>query len=96
MTRIILPPSAAEDVRRGKEAALRIADLVMEYRARGDEVLEVRVSKRVADNMRASFASFAQFDGVLPRTVHGAPFAEGGTGGRDLVIKTRRKGHVEH
>lgn len=95
MTNLILPPSAAQDVQRGRDASLRIADMVREHRASGDDVLEVRVSKQVADAMRAMFASFAQFDGVLPPRVHGAPFFEGGTGGRDFVIKTRRRGNVE-
>lgn len=96
MTRIILPPAAAQDVQRGRDAALRIADMVQDLRAKGADVLEVRVSSRVADAMRAHFASFAQFDGVLPPRVHGVPFAEGGTGGRDLVIRTRNRGTAEH
>lgn len=95
MTNLILPPGVAQDVQRGRDAAMRIADMVRDYKARGDEMLEVRVSKQIADSMRAMFASFAQFDGVLPPRVHGVPFFEGGTGGRDYVIKTRRRGNVE-
>lgn len=94
---IILPPLAQRDVARGREASAKLADLVQEYRARGDQVLEVRVSAEVASYMRAFFAvSFRDFDNVLPRTVLGVPFAEGGTGGRDYVIHTRQRGRVDH
>lgn len=93
---IILPPSAALDVQRGHDASKRIIDVIRNLRTRGDDVFEVRVDKRVADAIRASLASFAQFDGVLPPTILGVPFFEGGTGGQDYVIKTRRRGHVEH
>lgn len=94
---ILLPETASRDVGRGREASAKLADLVREYRARGDQVLEVRVSAQVAGYMRAFFAAtFREFDNILPPTVLGVPFAEGGTGGRDYVIKTRKRGHVEH
>lgn len=96
-TGILLPPMAERDVQRGREASAKMRDLVQEYRARGDEVLEVRVSSQVAGYMRAFFAVvYRDFDNVLPPTVLGVPFSEGGTGGRDYVIKTRKRGHVEH
>lgn len=91
MTRLILPQTFAGEhaVERGRDAAKRIADTVMDLRARDREVVEVRVSQQVADYMRAYFCSFAQFDGVLPPTVHGIPFAEGDTAGRDFVFRLR-------
>lgn len=69
--------------------------MVLDLHARGIAVHEVRVSDQVADYMRAYFCSFAQFDGVLPPRVHGVPFATGGTGGRDFVIRHQR-GTTEH
>lgn len=97
MTELILPESGHQAVQRGRDAARRLADYVQEYRARGDEVLEVRVSTDVANDMRCFFAvAFAEFDGVLPSRVLGVPFAEGGTGGRDYSIHLRSRGRVEH
>lgn len=94
---ILLPPMAQRDVQRGREAAEKIRDLVDEYKARGDRVLEVRVSRDVANFMRAFFAvAFREFDGVLPPTVSGVPFAEGDTGGRDYQITTERRGKRDH
>lgn len=96
MSRLILPPSGELAVQRGRHASAKLRDLVQEYHARGDQVLEVRVSSDVAAYMRAFFAAtFRGFDNVLPPTVMGVPFAEGGTGGRDYVIKTRERGHVD-
>lgn len=94
---LILPASGEIAVQRGREASAKLRDLVIEYQARGDQVLEVRVSDHVASHMRAYFASaFLGFDNVLPKTVCGVPFAEGGTGGRDYVIHTRKRGRIEH
>lgn len=91
---LILPDSA---VHRGRDAARRLAEFVQEYQARGAEVLEVRVSLDIANDMRAFFAvAFAEFDNVLPRRVLGVPFAEGGTGGKDYAIHVRGLGRVEH
>lgn len=93
---VILPPGGELAVQRGREASARIRDLVMEHKAQGDTVLEVRVSNDVAGYMRAFFAAaFREFDNILPPTVCGVPFAEGGTAGKDFVIHTRRRGHVE-
>lgn len=94
---LILPMNGERAVARGRDAAQRLAEFVQEYRAKGDEVLEVRVSTDVANDMRAFFAvAFAEFDNVLPRSVLGVPFAEGGTGGRDYSIHLRQRGRVEH
>lgn len=93
---VILPPSGERAVQRGRDASARLRDLVLEHKARGDDVLEVRVSNDVASYMRAFFAAtFREFDNVLPKTVCGVPFAEGGTAGRDYVIHTRKRGNVE-
>lgn len=98
MTSLILPRTFAGEhaVERGRDAAKRIADTVQDLQARGREVVEVRVSQQVGDYMRAFFCSFAQFDGVLPPRVHGVPFAEGDTGGRDFVFSMRNGKAVEH
>lgn len=93
---IMLPKHAENAVMRGRDASARLRDMVLEHQARGDTVQEVRVSNEVAGYMRAYFASFcAEFDNVLPKTVCGVPFAEGGTGGRDFVMHTRKRGNVE-
>lgn len=94
---LVLPPMAQRDVQRGRDAAEKLADLVREYRACGDEPTEVRVSNQVAGYMRAFFAVvYRDFDNVLPPTVLGVPFAEGGTGGRDYQITTKRRGRRDH
>lgn len=92
---IELPRGCATDlsVRRGRDAGSRLADMVRDARARGDDPQEVRVSPAVADDMRAFFAwACASFDGVLPRSVLGVPFRVGDTGGSDYVMKTMRRG----
>jgi hypothetical protein len=77
-------------VRRGRDASARLADLVRDAKARGEPLVEVRVSPAVADAMRAFFAAtFRGFDGVLPHRVLGVPFAEGDTGGADYQVRTR-------
>lgn len=94
---VILPPAGELAVQRGREAALRLREMVKEHQARGDVVFEVRVSNDVAGCMRAFFAAtFREFDNVLPPTVCGVPFAEGGTGGKDYVMRTKRRGIIEH
>lgn len=97
MSRVILPQTFAGEhaVEKGRDAAKRIADTVLDCAARGRPVRLVQVSQEVADYMRAYFCSFTQFDGVLPPAVHGVPFGEGDTGGRDFVF-TLDRGSVEH
>lgn len=93
---VILPPGGELAVQRGRDVSQRLRDMVLEHQARGDTVLEVRVSSDIAGYMRAFFAAvFREFDNILPPTVCGVPFAEGGTGGKDFVIHTRKRGHVE-
>lgn len=89
MTSLILPQTFAGEhaVERGRDAAKRIADTVAECKARGRELVEVRVSRQVADCMVAFFCSWSQFDGVLPPRVHGVPFGVGDTGGRDFEFR---------
>lgn len=98
MTSLILPRTFAGEhaVERGCDAAKRIADTVADCKARGRDVIEVRVSQQVADYMRAFFCSWSQFDGVLPTQVHGIPFGVGDTGGRDFVFRLNTGQHVEH
>lgn len=95
MSELYLGPGGSLAVERGRDASARLRDMVREHRAKGDQVVEVRVSQDVANNMRAFFAmTFAEFDNVLPPSVLGAPFAEGGTGGRDYIIRTRKRGEI--
>jgi hypothetical protein len=79
------------EVRRGRDASGRIADMVRDEQAKGREVLSVTVSRNVADCMKAYFASFTQFDGVLPKTCHGAPFYIDLGANEDYVIRSRMK-----
>lgn len=98
MSRLILPRTFAGEqaVERGRDAAKRIADTVMECKARGRDVAEVRVSQQVADCMVAFFCSWSQFDGVLPPMVHGVPFGVGDTGGRDFLFRFADGRTTEH
>lgn len=78
-------------VRRGRDASLRIADMVKDLKAKGREVLSVTVSRQVADAMKAYFESFSRFDGILPTTCHGAPFYIDLSAAEDYVIRSRAK-----
>jgi nicotinamidase-related amidase len=80
-------------VKRGREAAERIADLVKAEQAKRRDVLSVTVSRRVADAMKAYFESFTRFDGILPQHCHGAPFYIDLSAEKDYVIRSRAKGH---
>ena len=75
------------EVKRGADLSRKIHEMVQDYIAQGRTPIEVRVSQDVADLMVAYFSSWARFDGVLPRHVHGVPFYVGGTGGSDMDIK---------
>lgn len=86
-----LRPSTDVAVRRGRGAAQRLADMVMGERAKGREVLSVTISRDVADYMKAYFESFTQFDGVLPKTCHGAPFYIDVGASQDYVIRSQAK-----
>lgn len=86
-TMLIIPESAHLAVQRGRDYARRLNETVQNYQQQGRAVVEVRVSADVANDMRAFFQhAFAEFDGVLPRRIMGAPLHEGGTGGRDYQI----------
>lgn len=85
---LILPESAHLDVQRGRDYARRLNETVADYQQQGRAVVEVRVSADVANDMRAFFRhAFAEFDGVLPRRIMGAPLREGDTDGRDYQIR---------
>ena len=86
-----LRPTTDVAVRRGRDASKRIADMVMDAKARGHEVLSVTVSRDVADYMKAYFESFSQFDGVLPQRCHGAPFLIDIGASQDYIIRSRPK-----
>ncbi len=86
-----LRPSTDVAVRQGRDAAKRLADMVADERAKGQEVMSVTVSGTVADRMKAYFESFSQFDGVLPQTCHGAPFFIEVGASQDYVIRSRAK-----
>lgn len=82
----IINPTA---ITRGREAAYRLQSMVKDYRAQGYLVLECRVSKRTADDIRANLENICEgFDGVLPPTILGVPFFEGGD--RDFEMKIKK------
>lgn len=90
MGQILLPAMAQRDVQKGRDAARQLSEMVQEARAKGLTVQEVRISPHLAGYMRAFFAvAFAEFDGVLPRSILGAPLYEG-TQSRDVEIKAIR------
>jgi hypothetical protein len=85
---IIVPQTTTVAIRRGRQIGLDIANAIRDHREAGRKPVAVRVSSDVAADMRAFFAVACQdFDNVLPRTVLGVPFSEGGTAGQDVVIE---------
>lgn len=76
-------------VRRGRDAAKRITDLVADKKAQGHEILSVAISRGVADALKHYFASFTQFDGVLPSHLGGAPLLIDLSASQDFVMRSR-------
>lgn len=85
---IIIPKTTELAVQRGRFVSLGIYDALQEHKAAGRKPRAIRVSREVASDMRAYFTqAFQQFDNILPPSVLGVPFTEGGTDGKDVVIE---------
>jgi hypothetical protein len=68
-------PKTDPQAMRGRDAAKRIRDTVLERRERGHQVVAVNVSGRTGDALIAYFRTFARYFGGYPTQVEGVPLS---------------------
>lgn len=80
---------------RGKQALERFRDMIKDARAKGREPTSLTVSRRIADYLRAHYASIAQTDNKLPPLILGVPLLIDLGANDDFVLRTEGKKKVE-
>ena len=79
------------DAQKGAQALERFRDMINDAKAQGREATSLTISRRVADWLKAHYASIARTDNKLPPLFHGVPLLIDLGANEDFCLRTRSK-----
>lgn len=79
------------DAQRGSQALERFRDMIKDAKAKGREPTSLTISRRVADWLKAHYASIARTDNKLPPLIHGVPLLIDLGANDDFTLRTTGK-----